>query len=152
MEEIQDTAAFMQKYRQLLEQGETLMLPVLGHSMSPFLVHNRDVVWLSATSGPYKTGDIVLYRRSSGSYILHRICKVNRNGYAMVGDAHSVIEKNVQEQQIIAVVVRVMRKNQIEEPGTFLWELFARAWIRMVPLRPLITRIYTKLKKCRRAL
>ena len=77
MEEIQDTVAFMQKFQQLLEQGETLMLPVLGHSMSPFLVHKRDTVWLAATHGPYKKGDIILYRRGSGSYILHRICALS---------------------------------------------------------------------------
>lgn len=147
MEQIKDTDAFMQRFQQLLLQGETLMLPVLGQSMSPFLVHQRDTVWLKAAADPLKVGDLVLYRRENGAYILHRICRITGSSYMMIGDAHTVAEPNIRREQILAVAVRALCSGKIQEPGTFRWEFFCRVWIRLIPLRPFLIRIYTTLKK-----
>lgn len=133
----------MEKYRQLLAAGETLPLPVLGSSMSPFLVHGRDTVWLSAPRKPLRTGDLVLYQRSNGKFILHRIYKVCDGSYTMIGDAHNVPEYGIRENQIFGVAVSVRRKGKIQKPGTFWWSFFQRVWIRMIPLRPVVLRIYT---------
>lgn len=143
MEYLKDTQMYMEKYRLLLASGETLSLPVLGSSMSPFLVHGRDTVWLTAPGKPLKAGDIVLYRRSNGQYILHRIYKAHDGTYTLIGDAHTVLESGIREDQIFGIVVYARRKGKIQKPGTFCWFFFERIWIRMIPMRPLLLRIYT---------
>ena len=148
--QITDTNAFMEKFLLLIDAGETLSLPVLGNSMSPFLVHRRDTVYLKKPDRPLKAGDIVLYRRKNGSYILHRIHSVKNGRFTMVGDAHTVLEPDIEEHPIRAIAVRACRKGVIEIPGSFWWEFFARIWIRSVPLRPGLRRIYGTCSKLMR--
>lgn len=143
----EDTAAFMEKYLLLIEAGETLPLPVLGSSMSPFLVHRRDKVYLRKIDRPLRVGDIVLYRRQNGDYILHRIHGVNHGQYTMVGDAHTLLEPGIEESQILARAIRAERKGKAQGPGAFWWEFFSRVWIRLVPCRPALRKIYGLFRK-----
>lgn len=145
MEQMENTAAFMEKFRLLLEQGETLSLPVQGSSMVPFLVHRRDMVFVAKPSRPLKVGDIVLYQRSNGAYILHRICAVCNGSYTLIGDAHTIREPGIRKEQIFGIVVEVRRKGALQQPGKLWWEFFAHIWVRIIPLRPVVLGIYSVL-------
>ena len=142
-----DMQTLMEQYRQLLPQAESLPLGVSGNSMAPFLVHGRDTVWLRAIKGKLRPGDMVLYQRDSGQYILHRICKIKKGRYTLVGDAHSVVERGIRRDQIFARVCQVERKGKILRPGSFRWFFFARVWIRMIPLRRPLLRLTARIKK-----
>ena len=72
-----DMESLMALYRTLLPQVDTLPLVVSGTSMAPFLAPDRDRVFLSAVTRPLKAGDIVLYQRDCGTYVLHRIVRVD---------------------------------------------------------------------------
>ena len=74
--------------------------------------------------------------------MLHRICKVKDGSYYIVGDAQTEIEGPVRREQIFALVTRVQRKGRLLGPGNFWWEFFARVWVRLIPLRPLLVRAY----------
>lgn len=147
MERIENTAAFMETFRLLLEQGETLTLPVQGSSMAPFLVHQRDTVQITKPTKPLKVGDITLYQRTNGAYILHRICAAKNGVYTLIGDAHTLREPGIRAEQIFGVAVRAQRKGAIQQPGTFWWEFFARVWVRLIPLRPFVLCLYSFMTK-----
>ena len=139
----------LEEYRRLLQEGsgvEELPLVISGSSMTPFLGGGRDTVYLSRPEGPVRRGDMVLYRRSSGAYVLHRVYRAEPEGYTMVGDAQTVLEPGIREDQILAVVKRVVRKGKPLGPGSFLWGFFEKIWIRMVPLRPAVMKLYTLLR------
>ena len=87
---------------------------------------------------------MVFFRRRSGRYVLHRICRIKDGGYYIVGDAQTEIEGPVAREQIFALVTKVRRKGRILAPGDFWWEFFARAWVRF---RPALTRIYGLIHK-----
>ena len=143
-----DTDQLLSAYRELLPQVDTLPLIISGNSMSPFLVHGRDTVFLSAVRRPLKVGDMVLYQRDSGHYILHRICGLEGDDrFTIVGDAQTVREPHVRQDQIFGLVVRVERKGKRQAPGTFWWEFFEKIWVRMIPLRPMFSRGYAALSK-----
>ena len=130
-----DTAELIEAYRELLPQVESLPLTVSGHSMSPFLVEDRDVVQLCKIDKPLKVGQMVLYNRDNGQYILHRICKIDNESYSMIGDAHDVVEHGIRREQIIATVKSVERKSKKLAPGDLLWDFFEKFWIRVIPFR-----------------
>ena len=44
----------------------------VGDSMYP-TIQPRDLLVIEAVSGPLKVGDVPLYKRDSGQYVLHRI-------------------------------------------------------------------------------
>lgn len=60
----------------LILDGKTVCLNISGSSMAPFLIHQRDSVRLQRPEHPPISGDIVLYQRENGQFILHRICRI----------------------------------------------------------------------------
>jgi len=130
---------------ELVAQGETVPLVISGGSMVPFLVHRRDTVYLSRISRPLKKGDMILYRRQSGDYILHRICAVRGQTYDLVGDAQTVIEPGIRPEQVLALVTAVRRKGRLLEEGSFLWLFFEKVWIRVIPARPGLLGLYRRI-------
>ena len=132
---------------ELLEVTESVPLVVSGNSMNPFLAHGRDTVYLSNMKEPPRRGDMVLYRRHNGDYILHRVYRVEENEYTMVGDAQNWLETGIRRDQILAVVTAVCRKGKLLRKGCFWWDFFEKVWIRMVPLRRTVLALHTRLKK-----
>ncbi len=131
-----DTNEFLDMICQLLEQGHTAVpVPVAGNSMVPFL-HHGDTVYLDVPQRPLKRGDIVLYTRNSGRYILHRIYKVCRDGsYIMVGDAQQELERIPRREQIHAIVTSAQHKGKPLHPKSLRWWVYKHIWLRLVPLR-----------------
>lgn len=137
-----ETAALMDEYRTLLELTDMLPLTVTGHSMVPFLVERRDTVYLSRIRGSLRRGDMALYRRAGGAYVLHRVYRARDGCYTMLGDAQTLPEPGIRQEQLVAVVTAVERKGKQLRKGCFWWFFFEKVWIRMLPLRPLGVRAY----------
>ena len=128
----------------IIQNGKEVSLMVSGSSMSPFLIHHRDTIIFKKPERPFKRGDMVFYRRPTGQYVMHRIHHIDSKGMLyIVGDAQTEIEGPVNPQQVFAIIVKVIRKGKLIQPGNFWWWFFSHAWIRMVPIRPIIVRLYT---------
>lgn len=140
-----DTVLLMEQYRALLETVDTLPLQVTGSSMTPFLAPGRDSVLLTKPGETLRRGDIALYQRESGAYVMHRVYRCERDGrYTMLGDAQQALERGIRREQIVAVACAAQRKGKEQKPGHFWWEFFARVWIRIVPLRPMLRGLYSR--------
>lgn len=137
---------FLVLLRELTARGDDVPLTVTGNSMSPFLRGNRDTVVLSSINRPLKRGDIVFYLRENGSCILHRIKRIKKNGYFFVGDAQTAVEGPVGREQLLAVVTAVVRDGERLSSGDAKWNFYKYVWIRLVRLRPVIVKIYSKIK------
>lgn len=142
----------LKAYGQLLsdESVDSLPLVISGNSMSPFLIHGRDTVYLSRVKGPIKRGHMLLYRRDSGQYVLHRVYRVDGDSLTMIGDAQTVLEPGIRQDQVMAIVTSVVRKGKKQAPGSFWWEFFEKVWIRMVPLRTMMRSVYTAFSRKRK--
>lgn len=132
----------MEQLLSLLDHAEQVPLVISGSSMFPFLHHRRDTVYLSRVTRPLKAGDMILYRRLSGQYVLHRIIRAGQGKYDLLGDRQVTVEPGIRDSQILAVVTAVRRDGKLLEPDSFLWKFFETCWIRVVRLRPWIIRGY----------
>ena len=139
----------MEEYRALLEEVDMLPLRVSGNSMRPFLRHGKDTIYISKITEELKKGDIVFYQRITGQYVLHRICKVHDNCYDIIGDGQNLVEPGIRREQIFAIVKQIERNGKILTPGTFMWDFFEKVWIRIIPLRPYVRKVYSVLKRIR---
>ena len=142
-----NTYEYVSVLKELVEEGREVSMIISGSSMSPFLCHERDRVFFKAPDRPLRVGDMVFFQRRSGQYVLHRICRIKDGSYYIVGDAQTAIEGPVAREQIFALVTKVQRKGRILAPGDFWWEFFARVWVRLIPLRPVLSRIYGLIRK-----
>lgn len=139
--------AYLSVIRELLEEGKEVALTISGNSMSPFFIHERDKVLLGPVQERMKKGDMAIFQRENGQYILHRICRVSeKDQYFFVGDAQTWIEGPIRREQIFGKVKAVCRKGKWLKPGDFWWEFFAHVWIRMIPVRRPICKCYSFLR------
>lgn len=147
---IVDTYEYVSVLKELVEQGKEVSLLISGRSMTPFLVHQRDAICFKKPNRKLRRGDMVFYQRKTGQYVMHRIWKVKKDGYYIVGDAQTEIEGPVEREQIFAIVTKAKRKGKWIGPGEFWWEFFEKIWIRVVPARVLFEKMYSiiyRLKK-----
>lgn len=60
----------------------TVVLTVTGGSMLPLLAGGRDRVTLGPVPERLRRGEVLLYRRADGSYVLHRLTGFGQDGHA----------------------------------------------------------------------
>ena len=106
---VEEAAAYIPA---LLQEDWLLPLLGTGTSMTPFLCHRRDTVYIRGIrhcTQP-REGDILLfYRADNKTLILHRICRRYRDGSVLVnGDAQTWTE-HVQPAQMLGIVMQISR-------------------------------------------
>ena len=148
MAKVLDTNAYLDTVCELLQQGQChVAIPVTGGSMVPFL-HSGDMAYLDLPDSPLKKGDIVLYTRENGRYILHRIKKVNKDGsFILVGDAQQDLELLPRRELIHARVTSALHCGKPIHPGQPRWWFYQHIWLMIVPLRHFLMALSSKLKK-----
>lgn len=109
----------MELIRLQLENGGCARLPVTGYSMKPMLRHGKDAVYLRPVDPRQKKGDLILYRRNNGSFVLHRIVRVVQEGYFCSGD-NQWEREFVAHSQLLAVENGFVRQGKTyahDHPG-----------------------------------
>ena len=96
-----------------LNNDKTFIIPITGTSMRPLLIAGRDTVTLKKCNTTLKKGDLPLYRRKDGAFVLHRVVGFTENGnYIMCGDNQFLKEKGIAHNQIIGVVTEITRNSK----------------------------------------
>lgn len=92
----------------------------MGVSMMPLLRQGKDVFTLRRKGTERcRVGDVVLFRRSSGRYVLHRVIEVRPEDYVIMGDNCYRKETGIRDEDILGVMtsfVRDGREHNIKEP------------------------------------
>lgn len=141
-----DTKSYLDTLCEIADKGELVSTVVSGGSMVPFLSGNRDYVYLEIPKRKLKKGDIVLFVRKNGDFVLHRIKKIRKDGYYLIGDRQTTKEGPVLRKQIKLLAVKVKRKGKIIAEKNFKWKFYSKIWNNLVFLRPAIFSIL-RLKK-----
>lgn len=142
-----DTGAYISVLRELTEEGKEVRLLISGNSMAPFLIHDRDSIRFKKPDRLLRVGDMVFFQRDNGRFVMHRIWRVVPEGYMIVGDAQTVPEGPIREEQIFGLITSVCRKGRWISAGDFWWNFFSRVWIRCLRPRRRIIGIYEKLRR-----
>lgn len=104
--------------REVTESGGEFRLYPRGTSMRSLLREGKDSVAL-VRPGNLCRGDICLYRRRDGAFILHRLVKWKDGQPVFCGDNQTALEYGVPESAVIAVVAAVYRGEKRREIGSF---------------------------------
>lgn len=123
-----------------IKNGGSVKIKVSGFSMYPLVVSRRDSVVLTGADS-VKVGDVSLFKREDGDYILHRIVGKKDGAYMVRGDYEQKIEYPVYEHQIIAVAEGFYRNEKYISCDSKLYKLYKAFWMRTVFIRPIILTI-----------
>lgn len=137
-----DTREYVSVLRDLVREGKEVSMIISGNSMSPFLIHERDSICFKAPWREPRRGDMVFFERSTGQFVMHRILRKKPEGYYIIGDAQKDVEGPVEQEQIFAIITKACRKGKWLKPGDFWWEFFEHVWLRVIPLRRVLVRMY----------
>lgn len=145
---IYSSAEFAEIIEQAIKAGGCVPLVVTGNSMRPFLKDGENTVWLKAcTESDYKRGKILLFRRTDGKIVLHRVRKVLRDGeLVMNGDAQYWCE-NIKKEQALAVVTYIEKNGKKKSCNSIIYKIQTEVWQILKPLRPHIFRMHRIIKK-----
>jgi len=122
-------------------RGKSFRLPIRGTSMLPLLVEGRDAVILEKPTGPLTAGDIPLYRRSDGTYVLHRVVAVEGSAYVLCGDNQTVPEHGITDAAVCAVVTAIERDGKRVELTDPDYRRYCRKMLRDPSRRYLFRRL-----------
>lgn len=133
---------------ELIKEDSLVPLYVSGSSMNPFLVSRRDIVWLKKCEyKSLKKGDIILFKRRDSSLVLHRVKKIREDTSMVVcGDAQTQTEI-VDRCQLVAKVTEIERKGVKRYADSLYWRFIRTMWSILTPLRPLIMRVWFKVRR-----
>ena len=139
---IVETESFLSVLCELAEQGERVCTVVSGSSMVPFLASGRDYAYLENPKRTPRKGDVVLFRRKNGDFVLHRIKKVKNSCYFLIGDRQYAVEGPVEKEQICAMLTGIRRKGKEISDKSFFWFFFKIIWNNTVFMRPFLFRVF----------
>ena len=127
-------AELMKVVRLQLETAGRANLAVTGFSMLPMLRQYRDSVILAPITDCLKSGDIALFQREDGRYVLHRVIAVELEAYIFCGDNQAQRER-VGEQQLVARVTGYVRKGKEYGLNSLGYRLYCWACVRLFCVR-----------------
>lgn len=123
-----------------VNSGTDVKLKVSGTSMYPLVGSRRDSVLLTK-AGNLKVGDVPLYKREDGRFVLHRIVQIRDGAYGMRGDFEQKVEYPIKIDQIIAVAKGFYRNERYISCDSFWYKMYKFFWMRTVAIRPFFIKI-----------
>jgi len=136
-------------YEEELNRSGSFTYTCSGVSMLPMLRQYKDLFTIEKKQGRCKKFDVVLYKRKSGAYVLHRVVKVSENDYVILGDNCLNKEYGIKDDDIIGVLASFIRDEKEYSVSHKGYQIYVRIWYFLYPLRRIW--IYGK-QKCKRIL
>ena len=136
-----DTREYVAVLKEMVEQGLEVSMTIVGTSMEPFLLHNRDKIYFQKPDGAIKKGDMVFFQRETGAYVMHRVMKKRKQQYYMAGDHQTFLEGPIEKNQIFAKVVSVERAGVWLTEEDKLWKFYAVWWRRLFWVRKVVNKL-----------
>ncbi len=122
---------------EVIDSGGKAEITVTGNSMYPMLKHRVSRVRM-AKAEELRIGDLPLYRRDNGAYILHRIVGKDGDTFVCCGDHQWHPERGIHRDQILAVVTDFCRTDRWQSCTAVSYRLYVRLWMWIRPLRHLL--------------
>ena len=120
--------------REQLASGQSVKFFPKGNSMLPMLKPGRDSVILSPVPDRLHKGDLPLYQRENGQYVLHRVIAAGVC-YTCCGDNLVALETGVKHSQMIALVTSFTRNGKPVSVNALSYRLYCHFWMASRPVR-----------------
>ena len=131
--------------REVFDRGGTFTLCPRGTSMLPLLRPGEDSVTLAPPPAEIQKYDILLYRRPSGAFVLHRVYRVEGETLTMIGDNQVNLERGVSKDAVLAIATGRTRGGEYLPFSAPSLARYGARRMRWLPLRAFFVKGWTKL-------
>ena len=115
------------------------------YPLPPLIRNQKDGIVLTAYKDQtLAVGDMAFFKRSDGSYVLHRIVDIAEDGcLTMLGDNQLSVETGIKPQQIIAVPIAIIRGNKTLDLSSKKYLKYSKFWTKSVFFRRVHIRLFS---------
>lgn len=131
-----------------LKAGNTVISFTRGTSMHPLLYEGKTYVVISPITGGLSVGDMPLWRRGDGKYVLHRLVKIDGSFCYTRGDNCIGAEK-VPMQDMLGVVTEIVRGGKTIHVTDKRYRRYVALWMWLTPVRIPLYQLRAKLGQLR---
>ena len=139
-----DNNQLIGEVKKLLKSFPSVVLPVKGTSMLPFIIGSKESVELVRWEKDFQIGDIVL-AWTKDYYVIHRIIKIDGDDYTLMGDGNIMGTESCKRSDIVAkaeyVVDKHGNKHYLYTPRRCQ---ASKLWNKLKPVRRWILAIYRR--------
>ncbi len=132
---------------ELINMDRQVVITARGNSMRPILRDRTDRLILSKPCDKVEIGDVLLYEKPDGVFVLHRVVSAEEDGtYTFMGDCQNNKDVGVTPDMIRAKLVGFFRSGKeisVESPR---YKRFVSFWIKSRFVRRIYVGIFHRLK------
>ncbi len=134
-----ESAFVIEEMKKFIDKGQSVILPVNGRSMRPFIIGGKEKVEfvpLPANGDNLQPGDVVMAKVREGYHVVHRIVQIDGDRLVLEGDGNLGFKEHCLLEDVVAQGINVVdakgRKRSLTSPeARRKWRL----WMRLKPLR-----------------
>jgi hypothetical protein len=122
---------------EFLGEGKQVIITGRGNSMLPLIRNGKDHIKLAPCKAEeLEPGDVIFYRRSGGSYVIHRVIeRSSDNTFTIKGDSQTWAERGIVKEQIYGRMVAYIRGDKEVSVDNRIYRIYARFWTRSKIIR-----------------
>lgn len=133
--------------RTVIESGGEFLVYPNGTSMLPTIRPGKDAVLLCRADS-VACGDLLLYQRKNGAYVLHRVVKLRKDGsYVLRGDNQFFDEGGIFPSDVVAKVSAIKRGEKEKRTSSLSFRIKSGMRLFFYPLRRFVFRAKNKLRR-----
>lgn len=121
--------------RKVLSEGGTFSFNPHGISMLPIINEKSDSVLLTKVPDTLKKYQVILYKRSDGAFVLHRIVKIEGDSCTMRGDHQYVSEPGIRREQMIGMAYAIIRDGKTLNLNRGPYYIKEVLWVKSIWIR-----------------
>lgn len=136
-----------------LAAGNPVATQTSGVSMEPLLYDHDTCVIIVRPDHELVPGELPIYLRPDGIYVIHRVIKTDEKYYYTRGD-NCINHEKIPKEWVLGVVIEIIRKGKHIRVTDRNYQAYVMIWNRIYPLRlayyrlrGLARRIWIRLKK-----
>ncbi len=124
-------------WSEMSAQGEDIpiVLSIRGVSMRPLVNAAKDNFVVKPLRRDLILGDIIIFRRSDGQYVAHRVCKITDAYIQTWGDNCKLPDQQITMADVRGLVSHIRRGKRMLCVDTPFWRFFGRVWMKIYPFR-----------------
>ena len=139
----------VEEWHNLIQSGVDIPVVIMlhGNSMYPLVRYMRDQVTVCKCCRRILPGDIVLFQRSDGQYVIHRVRKIADGNVLTMGDNCTHPDVWMPESEVLGIVTHVCRGSRTFCVDTPLWRFLGRIRLNTVKPRTALRKILSPIKR-----